>query len=380
MAEDIKVSVLCLTYNQAAYIRQALDGFLMQKTGFEYEILVNDDCSTDGTRDILSEYAARHPNIVLNLQDENLWSQGVRGMFMRFLLPRARGEYVALCEGDDYWTDPAKLQTQADFLDQHPDHALCFHPVRIVFEGGEEAESLSPAAATGSSFTTEELLSRNFIHTNSVMYRRQTYPDRPADLMPADWYLHLYHARYGKIGFIDKPMAVYRRHPGGVWWNSYSGENDLWGEYGRFHLRFFLELLTLFGDDERYRARIELSLSTLLSKLAELDEQHGTQELAETLQGFPDDAWLFVHAQSRERKVLLERLRGYEKDLAAKDGHARELEGWLAQKDAELSAAYAGYAELEGVISSMKATRAWRLATRYRDLRDRLLRRSGPRS
>ena len=123
------VSICCLTYNHAKFVRQCMDGFLMQKTDFGVEILVHDDASTDGTDDILREYEERYPDKVFPLYEEqNKFSQGYRGrMDIEFNYSRARGKYIAYCEGDDYWTDPLKLQKQVEFMESHPEYSVCFH-------------------------------------------------------------------------------------------------------------------------------------------------------------------------------------------------------------------------------------------------------------
>lgn len=121
------VSICSITYNHAQYIRECLDGFLMQKTKFPYEIIINDDCSTDGTTEIIKEYAEKYPNIIRSIfHEENQYQKGVRGMFQQFVIPKARGKYVAFCEGDDYWTDPLKLQKQVDFLENNPEYGLVY--------------------------------------------------------------------------------------------------------------------------------------------------------------------------------------------------------------------------------------------------------------
>ena len=125
----VKVSILSLAHNHEKYIRKALDGFVMQKTNFPFEVLIYDDASTDTTADIIQEYADKYPDIVKPLfEKENQFSRG-ENVSKKYNWPRVQGEYVALCEGDDYWTDENKLQKQVDFLDSHPDCSLCFHPV-----------------------------------------------------------------------------------------------------------------------------------------------------------------------------------------------------------------------------------------------------------
>lgn len=120
------VSLCCTTYNHAPYIRKCLDGFLMQKTSFPIEILIYDDCSTDGNQEIIKEYEAKYPDLIFPIYaTENQFSKGVVVDF--FSYRRARGKYITMCEGDDYWTDPLKLQKQVDFMEANPEYSVCFH-------------------------------------------------------------------------------------------------------------------------------------------------------------------------------------------------------------------------------------------------------------
>ena len=124
----IMASINCVTFNHVNYIRTALDSFLMQKTDFAFEILVHDDASTDGTSDIIREYAARYPEKVKPLiQTENQYSQGIDNISGAFNFPRARGKYIFMCDGDDYFLSPDKLQKQVDYMETHPDCTLCIH-------------------------------------------------------------------------------------------------------------------------------------------------------------------------------------------------------------------------------------------------------------
>ena len=127
------VSICSITYNHAPYIRQCLDGFLMQKTNFKYEIIIHDDASTDGTAEIIKEYAEKYPDLITPIfQTENQFSKGLRGFYARFVYPRAKGKYIALCDGDDYWTDPLKLQKQVDFLEDNPDYVMSSHRFKTL--------------------------------------------------------------------------------------------------------------------------------------------------------------------------------------------------------------------------------------------------------
>lgn len=248
-----KVSVCCTTFNHSKFLRAALDGFVMQKTNFPFEVIVHDDVSTDGTQDIIREYEKKYPNIIKPIyQTEKQF--GVRPFLEEVIYPRFQGEYVAINEGDDYWTDPNKLQKQVDFLDSHPDYSICFHPVRVTFEDKEYEDFIFPNTTNPELFTLQNLLKGNFIQTNSVMYRWRFSKDfSPADMgsvgvIPSDWYLHLLHAQVGKIGFINEVMSVYRRHSEGMWADSIDNQSRLHLKYGFAELRLFVHLEKYFPE------------------------------------------------------------------------------------------------------------------------------------
>ena len=265
------VSVLCITYNHAAFIRETLDSLLGQVTDFAYEVLVGDDRSTDGTPGIIAEYAARHPNLVAVLRHENL---GPNENFSD-LTRRSRGEYVAICEGDDYWTDPHKLQTQVDYLRDRPEFTLCFHPVRIVYEDMPGIEELYPKTC-GPHPSLSDLVAHNFIQTNSVLYRWRYHGAEPFRLdegiAPGDWYVHLMHAEVGRIGFIPRTMAVYRKHAAGMW-AAYETDLARHKKHGGAEIEFYRQLRGHFGG--RYAAGYEASQKAIFRRLAEayLDEE-----------------------------------------------------------------------------------------------------------
>ena len=132
MNKTTKVSISCLAYNHEPYISKCLDGFIMQKTDFPFEVLIHDDASTDRTADIIREYEAKYPDIIKPIyQTENKYSKGI-GITKTYQFPRAKGKYIAMCEGDDYWTDPLKLQKQVDFLEKNEEYSACFHDIEIV--------------------------------------------------------------------------------------------------------------------------------------------------------------------------------------------------------------------------------------------------------
>src|SRR5690554_1247666 len=130
--ELLLVSVCCLSYNHRPYIKDCLEGFVKQQCNFQFEVLIHDDASTDGTSDIIREYQKKYPNIIKPIiQTENQYQKGVAVNWV-YNFPRAQGKYIALCEGDDYWSDPLKLQKQVEVLENDPDCSLCFHPTKFV--------------------------------------------------------------------------------------------------------------------------------------------------------------------------------------------------------------------------------------------------------
>ena len=134
--EQVVVSIQCLAYNHAAYIRQCLDGFIMQQTDFKFEAIVHDDASTDGTTDIIREYANKYPHIIKPIYEkENQYSKGIPGLITKKVAMQCKGKYIAICEGDDYWIDPFKLQKQVVYLESHPDCYLCGTNGLVLYEG-----------------------------------------------------------------------------------------------------------------------------------------------------------------------------------------------------------------------------------------------------
>lgn len=227
-----------MTYNHVRFIRQALDGFVMQKTNFPFEVLVYDDASDDGTSDIVREYAKKYPKIIKPLiQKQNQWRQGIN-ISMTHIWPNIRGKYVAVCDGDDYWTDENKLQIQADFLDAHPDYSLCFHRACEFWDDNSRPEKIWPKR--NERITLETLLYENRIPSCSVMYRwRDPTKIWPSKIYPGDWFTHLVHAKQGKLGYIPHVMARYRRQPTGISFAGTIGKNVLNNQWGMHIANFF---------------------------------------------------------------------------------------------------------------------------------------------
>lgn len=227
----MKVSVLMITYNHENFIAQAIDGVLMQQVNFDYELVIGEDCSTDNTRDIVIGYQKRHPDkIRLLLPEKNL---GGKKNFIQ-AYKACQGEYIALLDGDDYWTSPHKLQKQVDFLDSHPECAICFHDATWFYEdGGREPRNYCRADQKGIS-TLEDLLAEDFIPTCSTMFRKGLFgefPDWYYTVLMGDWSLHILNAQHGDIGYLNEVMGAYRVHPGGI----YSLRNAIEKVQGTIH-------------------------------------------------------------------------------------------------------------------------------------------------
>lgn len=218
----IMVTIRCLAYNQENYIRQCLNGFVMQKTNFRFEAIVHDDASTDGTADIIREYAGKYPDIIKPIiEKENLYSRH-DGSLAKEMDKHMRGKYIALCEGDDFWTDSLKLQKQYDFMEAHPECSLCFHADNRLLPSGEQ--KIHRPKTIKEFYTTEDIIlgGGGFMATNSMFYRQDLFPkgERPdfwKNSPVGDMPLMLYFATKGNIGFIDETMSSYRVNALGSW-------------------------------------------------------------------------------------------------------------------------------------------------------------------
>lgn len=220
----MKVSVSLITYNHAPFIRQAIESVLMQETDFDFELLIGEDDSRDGTREIVREYVAKYPDrirVFFHDRKDVLFIDGQPTGRRNFLhnLTRARGEYIALLEGDDFWTSPHKLQNQVEFLEQHSECSACFHPVRVIFENKEE-DVLSMRRVAKDFYTLADILAAGFvIPTCSYFFRNRLpaeFPDWFFSLPMGDLPLHILVAQQGLLGYLNDQMGVYRVHSGGV--------------------------------------------------------------------------------------------------------------------------------------------------------------------
>lgn len=217
MINKTKVSIVCITYNHERFIKQALDSFIMQKVNFDLEVIIGEDCSTDNTRVIIGEYEKKYPNIVKPIyRDKNV------GMMQNFVdvLYRATGEYIALCEGDDYWTDLLKLQKQIDFLDSNPDYVISYHDTIQVDANGIAINLGYLSNDAKRDFTSEELIKGAWCHTLTRCFRNvlKNFPEELFQVYNADTFITSLLGNFGKGKYMtDIAPAAYRKHPASIW-------------------------------------------------------------------------------------------------------------------------------------------------------------------
>lgn len=219
-AEDtspLMVSIRCITYNHEPYIRQCLEGFVMQKTNFRFEAIVHDDASTDGTADIIREYAEKYPDIIKPiLETENQYSKH-DGSLNRIMNEACKGKYMAICEGDDYWTDPRKIQLQVDFLESHPDYSAISSNSYVIKEDGRFYQKFSNLPSRDIVDMNEIVTGRKF-HTASVLVNmaklhESIYFEAERTWDTFTWCCCL---SQGKIRYEDKITCAYRRGNQGI--------------------------------------------------------------------------------------------------------------------------------------------------------------------
>lgn len=230
--ETLMVSIKCFTFNHEKYIRETLEGFIMQKTKFRFEAIVHDDASTDGTVEIIREYAEKYPNIIKPIYEiENQYSKK-DGSIIKIMYNACKGKYIATCEGDDYWTDPYKLQKQVDFLETHPDFVMCSHNYQIYKEDSK-------------CFVPEQVYTENIVYDFNTFISRINWLTQPltciyrkSALNLNDYYKYknskdvtLFYCllKVGKGLFMKDNMAVYRVHNGGIW-SGASNEKQLYSD------------------------------------------------------------------------------------------------------------------------------------------------------
>lgn len=218
------VSVCCITYNHEPYIRDAIEGFLMQETDFPFEVIIHDDASTDKTAEIVRVYAELYPKIIKPIfQTENKYSKGIK-ILPIIVWPKAQGEFIALCEGDDYWTDPRKLQIQIAEMKKHPDCDISFHPAKVKYMDKSRPDTVQGEHRQETCVIPLTEVIRGggeFMPTNSIIIKREVWKVLPEwfykEAPIGDFFLQIYGAKKAGALFISNNMVIYRTGISGSW-------------------------------------------------------------------------------------------------------------------------------------------------------------------
>ena len=207
---------MSLAYNHEVFIEKAIESWLMQKTNFKFEIVIGEDYSTDNTREMVFSYAEKYPDIIRVISSES--NVGMLANMMR-TQAACNGKYIALCEGDDYWTDPLKLQKQVDFMEANADFSICFHDAIILQDNKSQAPKYFVPKNQKEISSTEDVIKNYYIPTASMLLRAKYHeklPDWFKHVYNGDWALQLILSTKGKIKYIDELMCVYRKNEGGL--------------------------------------------------------------------------------------------------------------------------------------------------------------------
>lgn len=252
MNKEIKVSIACLTYNHEKYIKKALDSFLMQEVNFLYEILINDDCSTDATIEILKEYENKYPDIIkVKYHTENMYSKGLTNPSGVYNFPRARGKYIAMCEGDDYFLDKHKLQKQYDYMENNQDCSFCFHSAKVVKMDKIFSENLVRPYKKSMKISSEKIIDKKSGYpTASLFFRKEYVKELPEFYFKAavgDIPLQIILANKGYAYYMDEEMSAYRIGDNYSWTNLQKQ-----GDYILKQEKYFINLQNMYNNFDIY--------------------------------------------------------------------------------------------------------------------------------
>ena len=284
---EIKVSVCCITYNHAPFLKKCLDGFLMQKVNFPIEILIYDDASTDGAQEIIQTYANEHPKLIFPiLQTENQFSKGVRGINARFNYPRSRGKYIALCEGDDYWSDPLKLQKQVDYLDSNHNIVLVAHDSILVNQHGDILQNTALEETQKRDCTGLSLQKCFGVLTQTMCFRNvqgiRNMPKESLLVSNGDKFLVSFLGQFGGYKYMNDILpSAYRLHQGGIWSSiselnrykmmfvTYSNLRDYYSRMKNSSMAYFHGRKAFYYSNKSLKLKLS-SNDQLISKIASL--------------------------------------------------------------------------------------------------------------
>ncbi len=313
------ISVCMITYNHGKFVGQAIQSVVDQKLDCSLELVIGEDASSDNTRAICEDYAKKYPGQVRLLPSETRY--GMMGNFVR-TLNECKGKYIAICEGDDYWSDPLKLKKQLDFMEANPDYAICFHRVYDLENGKTTLSDLNQSLKE-ETYTIQDLALKNFIHTPSVLFRNGLIKKFPAWINESpvgDYVAHMLNARHGKIKYLPEAMAVYRRNAG-IW-----SSQSMLTTYEKWSRVLDFLLTEDFDPDviEGLRRYRRSTISEYLKILFEKDQPLFLEKMARNAEEDPLLAkeWLLNYypalvreAKKKPQNTFLKRIRNKTKSL-----------------------------------------------------------------
>ncbi len=258
------VSVSCTAYNHEKYIRKCLESFVMQKTSFPFEVIVHDDASTDGTAAIIREFEEKYPDMIKPIyQTENQYSKDI-SIYDNFIHPKARGKYIAFCEGDDAWSDEYKLQKQFDAMEAHPEVDMCAHAVKMLNAVTEKMIKMIAPRDEDCIIPVEDVIrgGGGFVGTNSLFYRREIRDNVPAfrQIYDYDYTLQILGALRGGMLYLAEDMSVYNYLTSGSWSRKLGASSEMKNRVHNLKMQMFdaLDLQT----EGKYHDTIELTRTT----------------------------------------------------------------------------------------------------------------------
>lgn len=274
---NVLVSINCITFNHEQYIADAIEGFLMQKTDFDFEIIIGEDCSTDNTMKIVQEYKQKHPDkIRVVTSDKNVGPNKNE----RRVYENSRGKYIAICEGDDYWIDPLKLQKQVSYMENNPNCTLCFHCAQIIKANKKSTGKFLGLYNKGNNmYTAGGILSCGFIPTASFMYLKHIMGNPPHwfnEAIAKDLPLSLIVSSHGYAYYIDEVMSVYRTGVKGSIMYKWKKENSI-KQNIELHEKY-ISILYDFNGYSHYKFSYEVERAILLRKFEILILENNIKE------------------------------------------------------------------------------------------------------